>query len=201
MGDEHADRDGSMVWDSGGAMSKLPVDINVGRQIASAQQQDVQGMRMLPNASKPITSVTSRIPFAESMDEKQEVRSTGEVYSAKASGGFEILAQEERGSRWKSGSQWCRQYRLNGYCWTIWAQSEDSRHDTSSQAAKDFKEASDYFTSHKTTTSGNITDNNASSRVDQFAASLSSAKNSYDQYTTAGHAAMSTVKWLHVQRA
>lgn len=43
-------------------------------------------------------------------------------------------------------------------------------------AAKDFKEASDYFTSRKTTTSGNITDNNASSRVDQFAASLSSAK-------------------------
>ncbi|MDI4596705.1 conjugal transfer protein TraG, partial [Klebsiella pneumoniae] len=30
----------------------------------------------------------------------------------------------------------------------------------------------------------NVTDNNASSRVDQFAASLSSAKNSYDQYTT-----------------
>ncbi|MEF0621598.1 conjugal transfer protein TraG, partial [Klebsiella pneumoniae] len=63
-------------------------------------------------------------------------------------------------------------------------ESNDSRHDTSSQAAKDFKEASDYFTSRKTTTSGNITDNNASSRVDQFAASLSSAKNSYDQYTT-----------------
>ncbi|WP_368755272.1 conjugal transfer mating-pair stabilization protein TraG [Klebsiella oxytoca] len=61
--------------------------------------------------------------------------------------------------------------------------SHDSRHDTSSQAARDFKEASDYFTSRKTTTSGNITDNNASSRVDQFVASLSSAKNSYDQYT------------------
>lgn len=61
--------------------------------------------------------------------------------------------------------------------------TNDSRHDTSSQAARDFKEASDYFTSRKTTTSGNITDNNASSRVDQFAASLSSAKNSYDQYT------------------
>lgn len=42
----------------------------------------------------------------------------------------------------------------------------------------------DYFTSRKTTTSGNITDNNASSRVDQIAASLSSAKNSYDQYTS-----------------
>ncbi|HHD7490372.1 TPA: conjugal transfer mating-pair stabilization protein TraG [Klebsiella oxytoca] len=63
-------------------------------------------------------------------------------------------------------------------------QSHDSRHDTSSQAAKDFKEASDYFTSRKTSTSGNTTDNNASSRVDQFAASLSSAKNSYDQYTS-----------------
>ena len=63
-------------------------------------------------------------------------------------------------------------------------QSHDSRHDTSSQAAKDFKEASDYFTSRKTSTSGNRTDNNASSRVDQFAASLSSAKNSYDQYTS-----------------
>ncbi|HBT8232667.1 TPA: conjugal transfer protein TraG, partial [Klebsiella pneumoniae] len=62
--------------------------------------------------------------------------------------------------------------------------SSDSRHDISSQAAKDFREASDYLVSHKTNTSGNITDNNASSRVDQFAASLSSAKNSYDQYTT-----------------
>ncbi|MBW5667548.1 conjugal transfer protein TraG, partial [Klebsiella pneumoniae] len=63
-------------------------------------------------------------------------------------------------------------------------ESNDSRHDTSSQAAKDFKEASDYFTSRKTTTSGNITDNNARSRVDQLSASLSSAKNSYDQYTS-----------------
>lgn len=63
-------------------------------------------------------------------------------------------------------------------------ESHDSRHDTSSQAAKDFKEASDYFTSRKTSVSGSATDNNASSRVDQFAASLSSAKNSYDQYTS-----------------
>lgn len=61
--------------------------------------------------------------------------------------------------------------------------SVDTRHDISSQAAKDFKEGSDYITSHKTSTSGNTTDNNASSRVDQFSASLSSAKNSYDQYT------------------
>lgn len=80
-------------------------------------------------------------------------------------------------------------------------ESNDSRHDTSSQAAKDFKEASDYFTSRKTTTSGNITDNNASSRVDQFAASLSSAKTAMTSIQAAGHAAMSTVRWHHAQRA
>ncbi len=43
-------RDGSMVWDSGGAMSKLPVDINVGRQIASAQQQMAQRLMSRPKA-------------------------------------------------------------------------------------------------------------------------------------------------------
>ena len=80
-------------------------------------------------------------------------------------------------------------------------ESHDSRHDTSSRAAKDFKEASDYFTSRKTTTSGNITDNNASSRVDQFAASLSSAKTATTSIQPAGHAAMSTVRWRHAQRA
>ncbi len=43
-------RDGSMVWDSGGAMSKLPVDINVGRQIASAQQQMAREADVEPKA-------------------------------------------------------------------------------------------------------------------------------------------------------
>lgn len=43
-------RDGSMVWDSGGAMSKLPVDINVGRQIASAQQQMAREADVGPKA-------------------------------------------------------------------------------------------------------------------------------------------------------
>jgi conjugal transfer mating pair stabilization protein TraG len=61
MGHEHADRDGSMVWDSGGAMSKLPVDINVGRQIASAQQQmareaDVQAESALHGYNSSVTS-------------------------------------------------------------------------------------------------------------------------------------------------
>ncbi|EPK7415919.1 conjugal transfer mating-pair stabilization protein TraG, partial [Klebsiella pneumoniae] len=54
-------RDGSMVWDSGGAMSKLPVDINVGRQIASAQQQmaresDVQAESALHGYNSSVTS-------------------------------------------------------------------------------------------------------------------------------------------------
>ncbi len=39
-----------MVWDSGGAMSKLPVDINVGRQIASAQQQMAVRLMSRPKA-------------------------------------------------------------------------------------------------------------------------------------------------------
>jgi conjugal transfer mating pair stabilization protein TraG len=50
-----------MVWDSGGAMSKLPVDINVGRQIASAQQQmareaDVQAESALHGYNSSVTS-------------------------------------------------------------------------------------------------------------------------------------------------
>ncbi|HCM5723400.1 TPA: conjugal transfer mating pair stabilization protein TraG, partial [Klebsiella pneumoniae] len=54
-------RDGSMVWDSGGAMSKLPVDINVGRQIANAQQQmaresDVQAESALHGYNSSVTS-------------------------------------------------------------------------------------------------------------------------------------------------
>jgi conjugal transfer mating pair stabilization protein TraG len=54
-------RDGSMVWDSSGAMSKLPVDINVGRQIASAQQQmaresDVQAESSLQGYNSSVTS-------------------------------------------------------------------------------------------------------------------------------------------------
>lgn len=64
-------------------------------------------------------------------------------------------------------------------------QTNDTRHDTSAQAAKDFKESSDYLTSHRTSQSGSLTDNNAASRTDQLAASLSTAKNSYDQYTNA----------------
>lgn len=62
--------------------------------------------------------------------------------------------------------------------------SNDARHDVDAKASQDFKEASDYFTSRKVSESGSHTDNNAASRADQLSASLSSAKQSLEQYAT-----------------
>lgn len=62
--------------------------------------------------------------------------------------------------------------------------SNDARHDVDAKASQDFKEASDYFTSRKVSESGSHTDNNAASRADQLTASLSSAKQSLEQYST-----------------
>ena len=239
-------RDGSMVWDSGGAMSKLPVDINVGRQIASAQQQmareaDVQAESALHGYNSSVTSAwnslqqfgtnkgnsTSTTTGADTTESSQDSMARSKMWNAVvANAKANNISNEESfqqlmdkstkgavsgeiygGGKWSSGDQLAGKLgklatgfsaeggfkgsvALSGTSGSSESttesgrESHDSRHDTSSQAAKDFKEASDYFTSRKTTTSGNITDNNASSRVDQFAASLSSAKNSYDQYTT-----------------
>ena len=239
-------RDGSMVWDSGGAMSKLPVDINVGRQIASAQQQmareaDVQVESALHGYNSSVTSAwnslqqfgtnkgnsTSTTTGADTTESSQDSMARSKMWNAVvANAKANNISNEESfqqlmdkstkgavsgeiygGGKWSSGDQLAGKLgklatgfsaeggfkgsvALSGTSGSTDSttesgrESHDSRHDTSSQAAKDFKEASDYFTSRKTTTSGNITDNNASSRVDQFAASLSSAKNSYDQYTT-----------------
>ncbi|WP_188214245.1 conjugal transfer mating-pair stabilization protein TraG [Klebsiella pneumoniae] len=239
-------RDGSMVWDSGGAMSKLPVDINVGRQIASAQQQmareaDVQAESALHGYNSSVTSAwnslqqfgtnkgnsTSTTTGADTTESSQDSMARSKMWNAVvANAKANNISNEESfqqlmdkstkgavsgeiygGGKWSSGDQLAGKLgklatgfsaeggfkgsvALSGTSGSTDSttesgrESHDSKHDTSSQAAKDFKEASDYFTSRKTTTSGNITDNNASSRVDQFAASLSSAKNSYDQYTT-----------------
>jgi conjugal transfer mating pair stabilization protein TraG len=62
--------------------------------------------------------------------------------------------------------------------------SQDARHDVDAKASQDFKEASDYFTSRKISESGSHTDNNAASRADQLTASLSSAKQSLEQYSS-----------------
>ncbi|HCQ9193094.1 conjugal transfer mating-pair stabilization protein TraG [Klebsiella grimontii] len=239
-------RDGSTVLDSSGAMSKLPVDINVGRQIASAQQQmareaDVQAESALHGYNSSVTSawnslqqfgtnkgnsastttgadttessqdsmarskmwnavvanakannISNEQSFQNLMDESRKRTISGELY-----GGAKIDSSDAALGKigsWVTGGSIFGGVKVaasgaasTGSTDTVGRSgrhSEDNRHDTSTQAAKDFKEASDYFTSHKTTTSGNNTDNNASSRVDQFAASLSSAKNSYDQYTS-----------------
>lgn len=239
-------RDGSMVWETSGAMSKLPVDINVGRQIASAQQQmaresEVHAESALHGYNQSVTSAwntlkqfgtnmgtsSSMTTGADSTESSQDTMAKSKMWNAVVANAnahnisneesFQQLMDESRkgtvsgemygNAKWSSGDQlagklgkWATGLSAEGGA-KISAgvnassgstdstnesgrESHDSRHDTSSQAAKDFKEASDYFTSRKTTTSGNITDNNASSRVDQFAASLSSAKNSYDQYTS-----------------
>ncbi|WP_154023076.1 conjugal transfer mating-pair stabilization protein TraG [Klebsiella oxytoca] len=237
-GTETQTGDGTTIWDA--RSSKIPVDINVTRQIASAQQQqaretDVQAQSHLHGYNNSVTSAWNQLQqfstnrgnsasttvgadntessqdsmarskmwnavvsnakannisneqsFQNLMDENTRGSIAGEVYgSAKVSGGFEVFGiggkAEAGGKASITGSA------STGSTDTVGQSgrnSEDKRHDTSSQAAKDFKEASDYFTSRKTSTSGNTTDNNASSRVDQFAASLSSAKNSYDQYTS-----------------
>ena len=237
-GTETQTGDGTTIWDA--RSSKLPVDINVSRQLASANQQmaresDVQAQSALHGYNSSVTSAWNQLQqfstnrgnsasttvgadntessqdsmarskmwnavvsnakannisneqsFQNLMDENTRGSIAGEVYgSAKVSGGFEVFGNggkaEAGGKASITGSA------STGSTDTVGQSgrnSEDKRHDTSSQAAKDFREASDYFTSRKTSTSGNTTDNNASSRVDQFAASLSSAKNSYDQYTS-----------------
>lgn len=239
-------RDGSMVWDSGGAMSKLPVDINVGRQIASAQQQmareaDVQAESALHGYNSSVTSawnslqqfgtnkgnsastttgadntvssqdsmarskmwnavvayakannISNEESFQQLMDKSRKETVSGEMYgNAKWSSGDQfvgILGKWATGLTAEGGAKISAGVNASSGSTDSTTESgresHDSRHDTSSQAAKEFKEASDYFTSRKTTTSGNITDNNARSRVDQLSASLSSAKNSYDQYTS-----------------
>ncbi|AUW02024.1 conjugal transfer mating-pair stabilization protein TraG [Klebsiella michiganensis] len=238
-------RDGSMVWDSSGAMSKLPVDINVGRQIASAQQQmaresDVQAQSSLQGYNSSVTSAwnslkqfgtnmgtsASTTTGADNTESSQDTMAKSKMWNAVVSNAkannisneqsFQNLMDETSrgsitgeaygGAKWSSGDQLAGKFGKlltgasveggvkvaasgtgsTGSTDTVGQSgrhSVDTRHDTSSQAAKDFKEGSDYITSHKTSTSGNTTDNNASSRVDQFSASLSSAKNSYDQYT------------------
>ncbi|HBU6358559.1 TPA: conjugal transfer mating pair stabilization protein TraG, partial [Klebsiella pneumoniae] len=211
-------RDGSMVWDSGGAMSKLPVDINVGRQIASAQQQmareaDVQAESALHGYNSSVTSAwnslqqfgtnkgnsASTTTGADTTESSQDSMARSKMWNAVVANAkannisneesFQQLMDDSAKStqgvdlygsgKWSSGDQlfgklgkwgtglsaeagvkgsagWTHSSGNTDNVGTSGRESNDSRHDTSSQAAKDFKEASDYFTSRKTTTSGNI---------------------------------------------
>ncbi|MCS3434242.1 conjugal transfer mating-pair stabilization protein TraG [Klebsiella sp. BIGb0407] len=123
--------------------------------------------------------------FNEMMDKASRGDVSGEVYgSVKTKGGLEVFgtgATVEAGGKLairgtkSSGSQ--ESTNESG------RNAKNNNHDLSAQALKDFKKSSDYLTSNKTSTSGSITDNNAHSGLDQFSASLTSAKTSYGQYT------------------
>jgi conjugal transfer mating pair stabilization protein TraG len=59
----------------------------------------------------------------------------------------------------------------------------DHKRDETSQEARDFKQGMDMVMSSRVSDSGSHTDNSANSHVEQLAASLSDAKNQYQQYT------------------
>ncbi|EBF4504091.1 conjugal transfer mating pair stabilization protein TraG [Salmonella enterica] len=233
-------RDGNMVMDASGAMSRLPVGINATRQIAAAQQEMAReasnrAESALHGFSSSIASVWNSLSQfgsnrgssdsvtggADSTMSAQDsmmasrMRSAVESYakahnisneqatqelastSTRLSGGMYADAHAEWGVKPKilgvGGGVGIR----GGFKGSLDATDDDShsassgsrashdaRHDIDAKASKDFKEASDYFTSRKVSESGSHTDNNADSRVDQLSAALNSAKQSYDQYTT-----------------
>lgn len=63
------------------------------------------------------------------------------------------------------------------------SESNDFRHDTNSQTISDFRQGMDMVTSARVSKSGNLTDNQSNSQVEQFAATLNDAKSQYHQYT------------------
>ncbi len=80
-------------------------------------------------------------------------------------------------------------------------ESNDSRHDTSSQAAKDFKEASDYFTSRKPPHRATLPIIMPARVLTSLPRHSPVPKTAMTSIQAAGHAAMSTVRWRHAQRA
>ncbi|EFO5029964.1 hypothetical protein HN199_005069 [Escherichia coli] len=233
-------RDGNMVMDASGAMSRLPVGINTTRQIAAAQQEMAReasnrAESALHGFSSSIASAWNTLSQfgsnrgssdsvtggADSTMSAQDsmmasrMRSAVESY-AKAHNISNEQATRELASRSTTASAGLygdahagldAKPSLFGVRVDVGAKvggrasidgsdldsheassgsraSHDARHDIDARASKDFKEASDYFTSRKVSESGSHTDNNADSRVDQLSAALNSAKQSYDQYTT-----------------
>ncbi len=238
-------RDGNMVYDSSSAMSKLPVDINVTRQIASAQQQmaresaaqaesALQGYTNSVNSAwnslkqfgSNMGSSSSYVSGADNSQNTQESMMRGQMWNAVQSyakanhisneQAFNTLMDKTSrgtasgelygGGKWDSGDMLATKLgkwatgasaygglRLSaGVSGSTGSsdnvtdghrQTNDIRHDGSAQATRDFKESLDYLSSHRTSQSASHTENNASSRIDQLSASLSAAKNSYDQYT------------------
>ncbi len=233
-------RDGNMVMDASGAMSRLPVGINATRQIAAAQQEMAReasnrAESALHGFSSSIASawntlsqfgsnrgssdsvtggadstmsaqdsmMASRMRSAvesyakahnisnEQATRELASRSTnaslglyGDAY-AKGHLGISVLGNGGGGGFQAGAKASIDGSDLDSHEASSGSRaSHDARHDIDAKASKDFKEASDYFTSRKVSESGSHTDNNADSRVDQLSAALNSAKQSYDQYTT-----------------
>lgn len=63
------------------------------------------------------------------------------------------------------------------------SEGKDFRHDENSQQARDFRQGMDMVTSSRVSESGNHTDNQSNSQVEQFAATLNDSKSQYHQYT------------------
>ncbi|PKE27594.1 conjugal transfer protein TraG [Rahnella sp. AA] len=63
------------------------------------------------------------------------------------------------------------------------SEGKDFRHDENSQTVRDFRQGMDIVTSSRVSESGNQTDNQSNSQVEQYAATLNDAKSQYHQYT------------------
>lgn len=233
-------RDGNMVMDSSGAMSRLPVGINATRQIAAAQQEmareatnkaesalhgfsssiasawnTLSQFGTNRGSSDSVASGADSIMSAQDSMMASRMRSAVESY-AKAhnishdQATQELATRSTRGSLGLYGDAYAKGhlginmlgngggvgFQAGAKAALDWSDddtrqassnsraTQDARHDVDAKSTRDFKEASDYFTSRKVSESGSHTDNNADSRVDQLSAALNSAKQSYDQYTT-----------------
>ncbi len=210
-------RDGNMVMDASGAMSRLPVGINATRQIAAAQQEMAReasnrAESALHGFSSSIASAWNTLSQfgsnrgssdsvtggADSTMSAQDsmmasrMRSAVESY-AKAHNISNDQATRELASRSTTASAGLygdahagldAKPSLFGVRVDVGAKvggrasidgsdldsheassgsraSHDARHDIDARASKDFKEASDYFTSRKVSESGSHTDNNS----------------------------------------
>lgn len=233
-------RDGNMVMDSSGAMSRLPVGINATRQIAAAQQEmareatnkaesalhgfsssiasawnTLSQFGTNRGSSDSVTSGADSTMSAQDSMMASRMRSAVESYAkahniSNEQATRELASRSTRASTGMYGDAYAKGHlglSMLGTGGGVGFQagvkasvdgsdddsheassgsraSHDARHDIDAKASRDFKEASDYFTSRKVSESGSHTDNNADSRVDHLSAALNSAQQSYDQYTT-----------------
>lgn len=223
--------DGSTVYDTSGAMSRLPVHVGFGRMMSSAyseqaREAEAQAQTSLSGYNSSVASgwnqlsqFTSQKGNSDSMvagaDNSQATNTTmaiGKMQSAVQSYAKDnniteqqaynhLMDKSQRGtvSGGVSGSAGLNVGFAKGevYGKAEVSGSSGSSHGTqdtnsnsdgfksakSSQAAKDFKEGMDVLTSSRVSNSGNHTDNSSNSNVDQFAATLSTSKSSYQQYS------------------